>query len=105
VRLEANQEQRNRMWDWIKRHALLTYTGACLVVTYAFCEFSAHEAYEHSASFIPPGLDPEMQMRMEFHASEDASVGFLIGLVTALPFLAAALLLGALVIRSKRPKR
>ncbi|MEQ1491994.1 MAG: hypothetical protein ABL932_15740 [Terricaulis sp.] len=88
---------------WVKRHAILVLAVVAVGVTVAVCLALEHAEYLRIvAQDVTPDLDPEMRWRMEFHAAETANFGFLIYLVTAAPFMAGVILIGAAIITLRR---
>lgn len=88
---------------WVKRHAILALVVVSVGVTVGACLALEHAEYLRIvAETVPPGLDPEMTWRMEFHAWENANVYFLLALITAFPFMAGVILVGAAIITARR---
>lgn len=91
------------MGAWVKRHAILVLVVVAVGVTVAVCLALEHAEYLRMvAQDVTPDMDPEMRWRMEFHAWENANVYFLIALVTAFPFMAGVILVGAAIITARR---
>lgn len=89
--------------SWVKRHAILVLVLLALGITVGVCAVLAYADYlQFVAQDVTPDLDPVMRWRMEFHAWETAHFGFWIYMMMAFPFMAGALLLGTLVILSRR---